>query len=523
MTTKIVKSNNTRLLQRYTLFVIVSWLFTLGRVRALEVPKANCRSDITDVSSKAFLAPIVFEATVKGVFTHPNSTSQSARSIGSDQSPSSFHQVNLQVDKIYKGDTLLTGRRLNRSNRASPSRSNNYYTIKRNTRTVNNNNNAIDNITVSYWSKPNEFVNCTFNASLFEIGVKYVIFASEINRKTTPLITLSQYTLFSEPVRQNKTSSRQVRKVLCKSCASPPNITSITEFAKPFRENERIIIICKTKGNPMPTITWFKDGQLLKTNSRVKINRKKYQSKVTIRKAVVLDSGSYKCLADSEFNPDAFKETKVVVKPKPGTEDDSYNGTECENNFCLNGGKCWFFSNIGEFSCECSPGFSSTRCEVKIVFPVLGEVKQPGTMYLKSILIVVVILGVLFFVFATYIISRKERCKKRKTKKKSNRSSIDQTETVAAGDTITILPQDGPKHNVTELIPNSNSKVLFHGVNDSSELESIIMDEKLTSTPMSTLQNTRPNEIFAGAHRTRLYGVSSDHSTETIPMTTLTN
>ncbi|GAB6028495.1 hypothetical protein CHUAL_002648 [Chamberlinius hualienensis] len=102
MTTKIVKSNNTRLLQRYTLFVIVSWLFTLGRVRALEVPKANCRSDITDVSSKAFLAPIVFEATVKGVFTHPNSTSQSARSIGSDQSPSSFHQVNLQVDKIYK-------------------------------------------------------------------------------------------------------------------------------------------------------------------------------------------------------------------------------------------------------------------------------------------------------------------------------------------------------------------------------------------------------------------------------------
>ncbi|KAF7493302.1 Immunoglobulin domain-containing protein oig-1 [Sarcoptes scabiei] len=79
-----------------------------------------------------------------------------------------------------------------------------------------------------------------------------------------------------------------------------------SHFDYEFYLGHKIVFICVAIGDPLPTITWFKDGIEIDTtmNNYLHINEWKYKkgneakikSKLEIDPARQMDSGSYECM-----------------------------------------------------------------------------------------------------------------------------------------------------------------------------------------------------------------------------------
>lgn len=77
---------------------------------------------------------------------------------------------------------------------------------------------------------------------------------------------------------------------------APPRLTIRPESIY-VKSGETIKLRCEAKGQPEPTITWFKNGTSLQPNERITFNEN--STEVTITRASSNDGGLYTCLAQS--------------------------------------------------------------------------------------------------------------------------------------------------------------------------------------------------------------------------------
>lgn len=87
-----------------------------------------------------------------------------------------------------------------------------------------------------------------------------------------------------------------------------------------------VIMECKVKANPKPTIVWTRDGQILKETDRLKITMSQngdiYDIKLTLAEPELADSGLYRCnikndLGELNANLTLNIEIVPVIKDKP--------------------------------------------------------------------------------------------------------------------------------------------------------------------------------------------------------------
>ena len=82
-------------------------------------------------------------------------------------------------------------------------------------------------------------------------------------------------------------------------------------------EGDTVYLTIKTTGTPEPEITWYRSGQLLKEDSRVKFIKDAETGtySLLINRAAVEDEGEYRCVA-SNMGGSVACQAKLIVKGK---------------------------------------------------------------------------------------------------------------------------------------------------------------------------------------------------------------
>lgn len=86
-------------------------------------------------------------------------------------------------------------------------------------------------------------------------------------------------------------------------------IVKSSYFDHEYELGDKISLLCVAKGDPMPRVNWYKDGNELIPHqfSRVvesKINKTFIKSKLEIDPARQLDAGTYECHANNKYSID---------------------------------------------------------------------------------------------------------------------------------------------------------------------------------------------------------------------------
>lgn len=193
-----------------------------------------------------------------------------------------------------------------------------------------------------------------------------------------------------------------------------------TNVRKTRREQMRLT--CSARGNPPPTLYWTMNGHILHNSHAAKIVTKKISK--YLRKSILKLQGPVnasihvQCHAYNSYGHTSRVKLKTVtvatttttttprpVRPtlplmrqrkqlqhsrpgRPGSAQHSQHSqlrrtksisafsgvnnpmysTGCPlENYCMNGGTCRYYSDIGELTCHCSRGFHGRRCERKYV------------------------------------------------------------------------------------------------------------------------------------------------------------
>ena len=83
----------------------------------------------------------------------------------------------------------------------------------------------------------------------------------------------------------------------------------------PVTEGDNVTLSCNASGNPVPSISWTRNGSLL--NSSVpRISFGPESRKLTIMSINRADSGEYRCVADSSVGNDSSEAATLDVKCK---------------------------------------------------------------------------------------------------------------------------------------------------------------------------------------------------------------
>jgi len=64
-------------------------------------------------------------------------------------------------------------------------------------------------------------------------------------------------------------------------------------------EGDNVTLSCNVDGNPVPTISWTRDGSPVNTSGRISISDDKNQ--LTITQVKRTDSGTYRCMANNNL------------------------------------------------------------------------------------------------------------------------------------------------------------------------------------------------------------------------------
>ena len=98
-----------------------------------------------------------------------------------------------------------------------------------------------------------------------------------------------------------------------------PLITAIPEITTHPKnvtttEGGNLSLSCNATGNPVPKISWNKDGSPISSNSRISLSQDDKQ--LTIRNVNRTDSGEYRCVADNSLGNDTSNAAKLYVQCK---------------------------------------------------------------------------------------------------------------------------------------------------------------------------------------------------------------
>lgn len=90
---------------------------------------------------------------------------------------------------------------------------------------------------------------------------------------------------------------------------SAAEIVKSSYFDQEFELGDKIALLCIAKGDPMPKLSWYKDGSELVPHSfsavvERKLNATHIKSKLEIDPARQMDAGTYECHASNKYSID---------------------------------------------------------------------------------------------------------------------------------------------------------------------------------------------------------------------------
>ena len=86
----------------------------------------------------------------------------------------------------------------------------------------------------------------------------------------------------------------------------PKNVTTT--------EGDNVTLTCNATGNPVPTISWTKDGSAISSNPRISLSADNKQ--LTITNVNRTDSEEYRCVADNDFGNETSNAVTLDVHCK---------------------------------------------------------------------------------------------------------------------------------------------------------------------------------------------------------------
>ncbi|XP_037044668.1 protein vein isoform X2 [Bradysia coprophila] len=200
-----------------------------------------------------------------------------------------------------------------------------------------------------------------------EQGKVYILFVEQLD--------LQNFTILGQPLKKTRRVVNDVKHGVSDKYGQRASIESLMANNSTAREGRRIRIVCKVRGQPPPKVTWFKDGRSIGRNrARYQFVHLRKRSELIIKSAFRNDSGLYECRAKNKLaRQPVSRSIRIEVLPKEHDVTRPPNnwthlGSPCPvigNAFCLNGGTCVFFKDVGEPACKCPDGFLGNRCETK--------------------------------------------------------------------------------------------------------------------------------------------------------------
>ena len=92
-----------------------------------------------------------------------------------------------------------------------------------------------------------------------------------------------------------------------------PEIT-VQPKAQTKTEGDNVTLSCNATGNPVPTISWTRDGSPVETRKNARISFSDDKKQFTIRNVNRTDSGEYRCVANNSLGNDTSSAAKVNIQ-----------------------------------------------------------------------------------------------------------------------------------------------------------------------------------------------------------------
>ena len=83
----------------------------------------------------------------------------------------------------------------------------------------------------------------------------------------------------------------------------------------PVTEGDNVTLSCNASGNPLPAISWTRDGSLVSSGDQ-RISFEARNRRLTITNVSRVDSGEYRCVADNSEGNDTSNATTLDVQCK---------------------------------------------------------------------------------------------------------------------------------------------------------------------------------------------------------------
>ncbi|XP_068089788.1 pro-neuregulin-1, membrane-bound isoform isoform X4 [Hyperolius riggenbachi] len=243
------------------------------------------------------------------------------------------------------------------------------------------------------------------------------------------------------PLETGRNLKKDVGRVLCRGCGSPPKLKEIKNQS--VQKGEKLILKCEVVSEqPGLKFKWFKEDKEIggknKAESKpvnIKIRKKKKSSELHITQTSDADAGEYKCTVSNQLGNDSMRVNVTII---------TSHLTKCsdkEKTYCVNGGECFVINGITsststKYMCKCKPGFTGVRCTatdpVRVIRPEKAEeLYQKRVLTITGICIALLVVGIMCVV--AYCKTKKQRKKLHDRLRQSLRSERNNVVNMANG------------------------------------------------------------------------------------------
>ncbi|KAM4837140.1 pro-neuregulin-1, membrane-bound isoform 6-T6 [Thomomys bottae] len=326
------------------------------------------------------------------------------------------------------------------------------------------------------------------------------------------------------PLETGRNLKKEVSRVLCKRCASPPRLKEMK--SQESVAGSKLVLRCETSSEYSTLrFKWFKNGNELNKKNKpqnIKIQKKPGKSELRINKASLADSGEYMCKVISKQGNDSTSANITIVDSNATST--STTGTshlvkcaEKEKTFCVNGGECFMvkdLSNPSRYLCKCPNEFTGDRCQnyvmasfykhLGIEFMEAEELYQKRVLTITGICIALLVVGIMCVV--AYCKTKKQRKKLHDRLRQSLRSERNNMVNIANGphhphpppENVQLVNQYVSKNVISsEHIVEREAETSFSTSHYTSTAHH---STTVTQTPSHSWSNGHTESILSGSH-----------------------